>query len=86
MQSDFDWLVNAGVAIPVKRVSEAIYPLEAKSGKHSTRHAALDNLLRVRNYDFAEAPVLHKENLKKHEALACLPIYMVSFSISDEMI
>ena len=27
MQSDFDWLVNAGVAIPVKRVSEAAFPL-----------------------------------------------------------
>lgn len=27
MQSDFDWLVNAGVAIPVKRVSEPVSPL-----------------------------------------------------------
>ncbi len=27
MQSDFDWLANAGVAIPVKRVSEASFPL-----------------------------------------------------------
>lgn len=27
MQSDFDWLVSAGVAIPVKRASEAVFPL-----------------------------------------------------------
>lgn len=27
MQSDFDWLANAGVAIPVKRVTEALFPL-----------------------------------------------------------
>ena len=27
IQSDFDWLTNAGVALPVKRVSEAIFPL-----------------------------------------------------------
>lgn len=165
MQSDFDWLVNAGVAIPVKRVSEityplgmnredsffkfymndvgllfscfsdtdvqsiimhddkinfgqafenavaqelrahkheslyyfntnkigevdfllesnatiAITPLEVKSGKYSTRHAALDNLLKVKNYDFAEALVLHRANLKKQGAITYLPIYMVSF-------
>lgn len=27
MQSNFDWLASAGVAIPVKRVSEALFPL-----------------------------------------------------------
>lgn len=165
MQSDFDWLTNAGVAIPVKRALEASFPLgmnredsyfkfylndvgllfstfsqadvqaiiansidinfgsafenavaqelrahnhqdlfyfnnkkigevdfliengrdpkitpvEVKSGKYSTKHAALDRLLQVKNYNFDNAYVLHKGNLIKDERnkkLTYLPIYM----------
>ena len=165
MQSDFDWLSNAGVALPVKRALDAAFPLgmnredsyfkfflndvgllfstfsqvdvqtiisrfeninfgsafenvvaqefrshghqdlfyfnnkkigevdfllengrdpfvvpvEVKSGKYGTKHAALDRLLAVGNYDINEAIVLQKNNLFKSEKngkITYLPIYM----------
>lgn len=162
MQSDFDWLTNAGVAIPVKRVDEATFPLgmsrkdsyfkfylndvgllfstftsadvlgiitkgsvinygqafenavaqelraqgrdqlfyfntnkvgevdfliedrnsptvipvEVKSGKRSTAHAALTNLLNVPNYALDRAVVLHTGNVARNGKIAYLPTYM----------
>ena len=162
MQSDFDWLVNAGVAIPVKRASDAVFPLglsredsyfkfymndvgllfstfspadveavvacrddinfgqvfenvvaqelrahgreslfyfnttkvgevdfliearhtpdvlpvEVKSGRYSTKHAALDRLLQVENYGLDKAVVLHTGNISQDGAITYLPIYM----------
>ena len=95
IQSDFDWLTNAGVALPVKRVSEAIFPLglsrdekartpevlpiEVKSGKNSKKHAALDHLLEVKNFHLKQAVVLHTKNVEVEESITYLPIYMTSF-------
>ncbi len=168
MQSDFDWLTNAGVALPVKRALEATFPLgmnredsyfkfylndvgllfstfsqasvqaiianfcnvnfgsafenvvaqelrahghkdlfyfnnkkigevdfllengrdpkvlpvEVKSGKYSTKHAALDRLLNTKSYKFDNAFVLHKNNLAQSESnnkITYLPIYMCAF-------
>ena len=162
MQSDFDWLVNAGVAIPVKRASDAVFPLglsredsyfkfymndvgllfstfspadveavvacrddinfgqvfenvvaqelrahgraslfyfnttkvgevdfliearhtpdvlpvEVKSGRYSTKHAALDRLLQVENYGLDKAVVLHTGNISRDGVVTYLPIYM----------
>lgn len=162
MQSDFDWLASAGVALPVKRANEALFPLglnredshfkfflndvgllfstftpadvvailsrrdylnfgqafenavaqelraqgreqlfyfnatkvgevdflvedrqtpsvipiEVKSGKYSTRHAGLDNLLSVKNFDIQQAIVLHMRNVEEKGRILYLPIYM----------
>lgn len=162
LQPDFDWLVNAGVAIPVKRVVEPVFPLglsredsffkfylsdvgllfstfspadveaivankeainfgqafenavaqelrscgysslfyfnavkvgevdfliedkrspvvlpvEVKSGKYSSKHAALDRLMDVKNYALAKAVVLHRGNVAVDGAVLYLPLYM----------
>lgn len=164
LQSDFDWLENAGVVIPVKRVTEATYPLgmsrldsyfkfymndvgllfstfgradveavlankdainfgqafenvvaqelrahgheqlyyyhtpkvgevdflldgartpdvlpvEVKSGKYSTRHAALDALMGVENYHLNHAVVLHQRNVVRDKKITYLPLYMAA--------
>lgn len=165
MQSDFDWLTHAGVAIPVKKVTEATFPLglsredsffkfymndvgllfstfgsadveailarkdslnfgqafenaiaqefraqgrenlyyfntskigevdfllennrtgevvpvEVKSGKYTTKHAALDSLMEVKNYDLQHAVVLHGYNVEERGAVTYLPLYMAMF-------
>ncbi len=168
MQSDFDWLVNAGVALPVKRAREAsfplglsredsyfkfylndvgllfstfsqaevqniitnapdinfgsafenvvaqelrahghanlfyfnnkkidevdflledghepkVFPVEVKSGKYSTKHAALNRLMQASNYHIERAFVLRRGNLAQSEAnnkITYLPIYMCAF-------
>lgn len=165
MQSDFDWLANAGVVIPVKKVSEALFPLgmsredsyfkfymsdtgllfstfppadvqaviarkgdvnfgqvfenavaqelrahgrnnlfyfstpkvgevdfliedgrtveavpiEVKSGRYSTKHAALDKLLTVENFNLGRAIVLHGANVFREGKIQYLPIYMAAF-------
>lgn len=165
LQSDFDWLTNAGVVIPVKRTTEACFPLgmnrddsffklylcdtgllfssfsntdvqailsrkddvnfgqvfenavaqelrahghkelyyfsgtkvgevdfllesegsvdivpvEVKSGKYSSKHAALDRLLQIDNYNIDQAIVFHRRNLKQEGLISYLPIYMVAF-------
>ena len=165
LQPDFDWLSSAGVALPVKRVSEPVFPLglgredsffkfymndtgllfstlssasveavlarkeeinfgqvfenaiaqelrahgfeslyyfnakntgevdfliekpgvaevlpiEVKSGKYSTKHAALDRLLSVDNYKIDEAVVLHTFNVARKGKVLYLPIYMAAF-------
>ncbi len=165
MQSDFDWLCNAGVVIPVKKVTEAKFPLglsredscfkfymndtgllfstfsavdvqniiasknslnfgqafenvvaqelrahgykelyyfntakigevdflvesentvdvlpiEIKSGKYSTKHAALDRLLSVKNYGLKSSIVLHTMNVFAEEKVQYLPLYMMMY-------
>ena len=59
-----------------------VFPVEVKSGKYSTKHAALDRLLNVKNYHIEKAFVLHKNNLRICEAnkkITYLPIYMCAF-------
>lgn len=162
MRPDFDWLENAGVALPVKRVTEAVFPLgmsredsyfkfylndvgllfstfapvdveaiiarrdevnlgqafenavaqelraqgreslfyfstakvgevdflledmrtgevipvEVKSGRYSTKHAALDRLLEVKNFGIRRAIVLHGRNVEHGGKVTYLPLYM----------
>ena len=164
LQPDFDWLVNAGVAIPVKRASEPMFPLglsredsffkfylsdvgllfstfspadveaivaqrdsvnfgqafenavaqelracgysslfyfnaakvgevdfliedkrspivlpvEVKSGRYSTKHAALDRLMSVENYGLTQAVVLHRDNVVDEKTILYLPVYMAA--------
>lgn len=47
-----------------------VIPVEVKSGKYSTRHAALDALITVKNYAISHAVVLHMRNVSSEGASA----------------
>lgn len=49
--------------------------VEVKSGKNYKRHVALDNLMAVEDYDFAEAIVLCNANVERVGNRTYLPIY-----------
>lgn len=53
--------------------------LEIKSGKDYRRHAALNNLLQVKDYSFDNAFVFCNGNVQSKGAITYLPIYMTSF-------
>lgn len=53
-----------------------VFPVEVKSGKYSSKHAALDALMGVDNFGLEEAVVLHKFNLRKEGRCSYLPLYM----------
>lgn len=53
-----------------------VFPVEVKSGKYSSKHAALDALMGVGNFGLEEAVVLHKFNLRKEGRYSYLPLYM----------
>lgn len=55
-----------------------VLPIEVKSGKYSSKHAALDALMSVKNYKLQEAYVLHRFNLKQEDKVVYLPIYMAA--------
>lgn len=60
-----------------KHTGEVI-PIEVKSGKYSTKHAALDALMAVKNYGIRRAVVLHTRNVSRSQdgRVTYLPIYM----------
>ena len=56
-----------------------VLPVEVKSGKYFTKHAALDRLLSVSNYNIESAFVLQRGNLfqsKANAKITYLPMYM----------
>lgn len=55
-----------------------IVPLEAKSGKDFRRHAALDNLLDVREWHFNSAYVVCTCNIEQEEEVTYLPWYALA--------
>lgn len=69
---EVDFLVEDGRTID-------IVPVEVKSGRSSTRHAALDKLLAVENYQLKRAIVLHGSNVVRTERIDYLPVYMAAF-------
>ncbi len=56
-----------------------VVPLEIKSGKDYTKHAALSNILSSDNYNIQRAYVFHNENVRVSEKVVYLPIYMLMF-------
>lgn len=56
-----------------------ILPLEVKSGKDYEKHSALDNVVKIRDYDIKEAYVLTNDNVKIKGKITYLPVYMVMF-------
>lgn len=60
--------------------STTILPIEVKSGKDYTRHSALNNLLKVRDYDIASGLVLYNSReIKTVGNVSYMPVYYVMF-------
>lgn len=60
-----------------------VLPIEIKSGKDYTRHAALDNVLNNKDYAIPEAFVFQNGNVEKKEKVVYYPIYMMMFLKKD---
>ncbi len=56
-----------------------VLPIEVKSGKSYGRHSALDNIMKVKEYDIKQAYVFTNDNLKMKDNIVYLPIYMIMF-------
>lgn len=56
-----------------------VLPIEIKSGKDYTKHAALNHVLANDNYDIPEAFVFHNGNISSVGKITYYPIYMLMF-------
>ena len=64
--------------------STTILPIEVKSGKDYTRHSALNNLLKVRDYNIASGLVLsNSREIKTVGNVTYMPVYYVMFINAD---
>ena len=62
-----------------------VLPIEVKSGKDYTRHSALNNLLKVKDYDIASGLVLsNSREIKVSGGVTYMPVYYVMFLNADE--
>ncbi len=57
----------------------AVLPIEVKSGKDFTRHAALSQVLSNERYDIPKAYVFHNGNVSVNGKVIYYPIYMMMF-------
>lgn len=80
-QGEIDFLVEQG---------GEVLPIEIKSGKDYTKHAALNNVLQNPQYGIQNAFVFHNENLSTNGKITYYPIYMLMFvkkeKLPEEMI
>ena len=60
-------------------------PIEAKSGRHSKTHAALDALLANPGYGVENAIVLSDYNTSRAPKISYLPVYLVMFLEHDQL-
>jgi predicted AAA+ superfamily ATPase len=56
-----------------------IIPLEIKSGKNYSRHNAINNLLKIKEFDIDKGYVFCNSNVKKEDKITYYPIYMLMF-------
>lgn len=56
-----------------------VLPIEIKSGKDYTKHAALSNVLANEDYDIPEAYVFQNDNVSQTGKITYHPIYMLMF-------
>ena len=56
-----------------------VLPIEVKSGKDYTRHSALDNVMRVEDYNIPEAFVFSSANISVDGNTVYYPVYMTMF-------
>lgn len=69
-QGELDFLVER---------NGSVLPIEIKSGKDYTKHAALNNVLANPDYSIPEAYVFHNGNVSTQDKVTYLPIYMLMF-------
>lgn len=55
-----------------------VIPIEVKSGKNYEQHKAMDNVLKVRQYNIKDAYVFCNDNVAIKNNVIYLPVYMVS--------
>lgn len=75
-QGEIDFLVEQG---------GEVLPIEIKSGKDYTKHAALNNVLQNAQYGIQNAFVFHNENLSTNGKITYYPIYMLMFVKKEKM-
>lgn len=75
-QGEIDFLVEQG---------GEVLPIEIKSGKDYTKHAALNNVLQNSQYGIQNAFVFHNENLSTNGKITYYPIYMLMFVKKEKM-
>lgn len=67
-----------------------VLPIEIKSGKDYTKHAALSNVMENKNYEIPKAYVFQNNNVKIRENIIYYPIYMLMFversGLKDDLI
>lgn len=69
-QGELDFLIEQ---------SGEVIPIEIKSGKDYTKHAALTNVLSNTEYDIKKAYVFHNGNVSMNGKIVYCPIYMLMF-------
>lgn len=62
-----------------------VLPIEIKSGKDYTKHAALNNVLENNAYDIPEAFVFHNGNVSISGKVVYYPIYMLMFVQKEKL-
>ncbi len=63
-----------------------ILHIEVKSGKNNRKLTALDNIMKIENYEIEEAFILPNENVDRKEKLIYFPIYMIMFLNEDYLV
>lgn len=69
-QGELDFLIEQG---------GEVLPLEIKSGKDYTKHAALSHVLENEDYQISEAYVFHNGNVSRKGKVLYAPVYMLMF-------
>ncbi len=73
---EVDFLIEKG---------DGVLPIEVKSGTDYKQHAALDNMLSVKEYAFTKAKVLCKSTGEEAAGLSYVPIYATMFIQHDPL-
>ena len=69
-QGELDFIVEKG---------GAVLPIEIKSGKNYTKHAALNHVLENEKYQISKAYVFHNGNVSRKGKIVYYPVYMLMF-------
>ena len=70
---------NIGELDFVVQQNDEVMPIEIKSGKDYKTHAALNNALKVKEWNLKKGIVFCMDNIQKTERITYLPWYLVMF-------
>ena len=70
---------NIGELDFVVQQNDEVMPIEIKSGKDYKTHAALNNALKVKEWNLKKGIVFCMDNIQKNERITYLPWYLVMF-------